>query len=330
MKRRRMLLYMSDFYGYYKEIISELNAQNWDVTWYLDQLRLTAAQLVIAKIDKGYKERLFDAYFQKSLEENRNESIDMILVIFAAGFFRPKHMALFKQYFPNTEVVYYTWDSITNYPVTRDLVNSADRAYTFDLADSETYGINFLPLFYIPGVLKQSKMVYHCSSIMSFQPEKSEELKKLLKTIPPDTNNYIFLRVGSKLLLLRMKLFSRKQIGGLEQYFHLESLSRNDVISTFAASAAVIDCPRPHQNGLTMRTFEVLSLGRKLITTNENIKKYDFYSPDNICVIDEKNECIPKDFFDKPFDDKYALSDKYSLPSFIQLLTTGVQTGERG
>ena len=44
MKRRRMLLYMSDFYGYYKEIISELNAQNWDVTWYLDQLRLTSAQ----------------------------------------------------------------------------------------------------------------------------------------------------------------------------------------------------------------------------------------------------------------------------------------------
>ena len=147
-------------------------------------------------------------------------------------------------------------------------------------------------------------------------------MKTLLKTIPPDTHNFIYLRVGNEMLRLRMKLFSRKQIKGLEQYFHKESLSRDDVISTFAASAAVIDCPRPHQNGLTMRTFEVLSLERKLITTNENIKKYEFYTPNNIYVIDEEHKSIPKSFFETPFDTKYTLDEKYSLPHFIQVLTT--------
>ena len=325
MKRKRMLLYMSDFYGYYQEIISELNCQNWDVTWYLDQLRLTSAQIVISKLRKGYKEQLFDAYFKKTLEDNRNEDIDMMLVIFAAGYFKPKHMSLFRQYFPNAEVVYYSWDAIANYPTTKALFDSADRAYTFDLADSEMYGISFLPLFYIPSVLKKKKLVYDCSSIMSFQPEKSESMKTLLKTIPPDTHNFIYLRVGNEMLQFRMKLFSRRQIKGLEQYFHKESLSRDDVISTFAASAAVIDCPRPHQNGLTMRTFEVLSLERKLITTNENITKYEFYTPNNIYVIDEEHKSIPKSFFETPFDTKYTLNEKYSLPHFIKVLTTSLQ-----
>ena len=317
------MLYMSDFYGYYQEIILELNCQGWDVTWYLDQIRLTPAQILISKLHKGYKEQLFDVYFKKTLEDNRNENIDMMLVIFAAEYFKSKHISLFKQYFPNAEVVYYTWDAIANYPATKALIDSADRAYTFDLADSEMYGVSFLSLFYIPCVLKRRKLEYQCSSIMSFQPEKSEGMKKLLNTIPPDTKNFIFLRVGSKLQLFRIKLFARKEIKGLEKYFHQESLSRDEVISIFAASAAVIDCPKPRQNGLTMRTFEVLSLERKLITTNKNVKKYDFYTPNNIFVIEEGHESIPKTFFETPFDSAYALDEKYALPHFVRVLTNG-------
>ena len=315
---------MSDFYGYYQEIISELNCQDWDVTWYLDQLRLTKAQILMARLHRGFKEQLFDAYFKRTLEENRNGNIDMMLVIFAAEYFKPKHLLLFKQYFPNAEVVYYTWDAIANYPATNALIDSADRAYTFDLADAEMYGISFLPLFYIPCLLKQRRVEYQCSSIMSFQLEKSEGMKKLLNMIPPDTKNFIFLRVGSKLQLFRMKLFAGKEIKGLEKYFHQESLPRDEVLSIFAASAAVIDCPKPHQNGLTMRTFEVLSLKRKLITTNANVKKYDFYTPNNIFVIEEGNKRIPTDFFETPFDSSYALDKKYSLPHFVQILTNGI------
>ena len=46
------------------------------------------------------------------------------------------------------------------------------------------------------------------------------------------------------------------------------------------------------QEGLTLRVLEALFYSKKLITNNKNIKKYDFYNPNNIFiwgVDDEKN-----------------------------------------
>ena len=50
-----------------------------------------------------------------------------------------------------------------------------------------------------------------------------------------------------------------------------------------------------------MRTFESLGAGRKLITTNPEIRKYPFYNQDNICVIDRKNIVLNTNFFKTEF-----------------------------
>jgi hypothetical protein len=51
-----------------------------------------------------------------------------------------------------------------------------------------------------------------------------------------------------------------------------------------------------------MRTFEALGAGKKIITTNKEIKKYSFYNSNNIFVIDRENIELEKAFFESNFN----------------------------
>ena len=50
-----------------------------------------------------------------------------------------------------------------------------------------------------------------------------------------------------------------------------------------------------------MRTFETLGAGKKLITTNSQIKKYSFYNDQNIFILDRENILMSRDFLKSPF-----------------------------
>jgi hypothetical protein len=75
------------------------------------------------------------------------------------------------------------------------------------------------------------------------------------------------------------------------------------------------------QTGLTMRTIETLGAKRKMITTNVNIKKYDFYNSNNILVMDEHNLDEIEQFISHEYeplnDDVYK---KYSLHSWLETI----------
>lgn len=316
---KKLLLFMTDFYGYNQDIINELQNQGWEVTWYEDKVKFSPLELVWGKIYKNYKKEKFEKYFNNSLKQIEGNHFDQVLIIFAAGTFTREHVEAIRVTVPNTPVVYYSWDSIENFPRIKELADSADMAYTFDLKDSQKYGYGFLPLFYVNNSIHLEKE-FDCSSIMSFNLSKVSGMTKLLNSIP-DGNHFLFLRVPSKLEVLRMKLLDYKSICRLIPYFTQKSLKRDEVLTVFSKSKAVIDCPRDNQNGLTMRTFEVLSLGVKLITTNENIKKYDFYTPQNIFVVDDENTKVSKDFLDSSFDKKFSFGEEYSLSRFVKKLT---------
>lgn len=52
--------------------------------------------------------------------------------------------------------------------------------------------------------------------------------------------------------------------------------------------------------GLTLRPMEALFFGRKLITTNKDIKNYDFYCPENIFILDEQPDEDIRAFLNAP------------------------------
>ena len=85
---------------------------------------------------------------------------------------------------------------------------------------------------------------------------------------------HFFVPSKSALQLRRMQypVYRRRDL-----QFTTKALSRTELASLYAQSVCVLDSPQSGQSGLTMRTIEAMGAGRKVVTTNPEVTKYDFY-----------------------------------------------------
>lgn len=75
------------------------------------------------------------------------------------------------------------------------------------------------------------------------------------------------------------------------------------------------------QSGLTMRTLETLGAKKKLITSNIDIKRYDFYNENNIFIIEDENLEGINEFINKDYEDiNQDIYEKYSLRSWVETI----------
>src|SRR5690606_20633197 len=83
-------------------------------------------------------------------------------------------------------------------------------------------------------------------------------------------------------------------------------------------SKILLDVPTTHHNGLSFRVFEAIGFNKKLITTNKEIKQYDFYHPNNIFVWGDESMSRFMDFLNTPFTPMPAhVKEKYSFARWI-------------
>ena len=100
--------------------------------------------------------------------------------------------------------------------------------------------------------------------------------------------------------------------------FKFEQIDSNSVNLINQESKAIVDIQHPNQFGLTMRTIETIGSGKKLITTNKDIVNYDFYNPNNICVIDRENPVVPLDFLKSDYQQlSEQIIKKYTLKQWV-------------
>ena len=71
------------------------------------------------------------------------------------------------------------------------------------------------------------------------------------------------------------------------------------------------------------RNFFIINslLEQKIITTNSEIKKYSFFNPNNILIIDRSNIQIDKNFFEFEYEDiDIDLYEKLSITGWLKEL----------
>ena len=83
-------------------------------------------------------------------------------------------------------------------------------------------------------------------------------------------------------------------------------------------SKVILDVQHPKQTGLTMRTIEMVGMKKKIITTNEEIQRYDFYDKNNIQVINRNNPIIDISFFNSEYHDlPEHILKKYDIDQWV-------------
>ena len=314
---KKCLLIAPLFNEYFKDIMHELNKLGYNVTFERDQPSDTTFSFFIKRISRKYFTNKITSYVKRKIL-TYNDDFELVIIILAYSFIET-NIKNIREHFSKARFVYYTWDSIENFPIIKSFFKYFDKVYSFDKRDCNQYDLNFLPLFYTKKSCKESRR-YDYSLIMSLYPTKVKAYLDIVNRMPKDINGFKYIVVKSRLFFLYYKiryfrLFSHISFKDVK----FKTLKRSEVYKIFEDSNVVLDLPLEKQNGLTIRTFESLALGCKLITTNINIIDYDFYDEDKILIL-KKDSKFTKDYFKsiskKPFDEK----NEYTVEKFVRKL----------
>lgn len=199
-------------------------------------------------------------------------------------------------------------DNVRRYPNIANVIPFFDEVYSFEKEDCQKYNLKFISNF-IYKEEKSDKLdfdydVFNISSKDKRTPKIIEIAKKL------KAEGIVY-----KIIILDKK--NKLQTDSVAVIN--KAISLDEVNNYIANSRALIDFHREKQNGLTFRVFESLGTQKKLITTNGDIKNYDFFNPNNIYVVENNEFAVSKTFFETAYTPiPKEIYEKYTLDGWIK------------
>ena len=167
------------------------------------------------------------------------------------------------------------------------------------------------PVFYVPMQCDNYQKTIDASIVGSYNTVRGKFIKQF-NQLNPEIALYSHYYINPLVFLTeRLDWSSRKE-------FKFHKLSYNDMMALVAKSKACLDVPHANQQGLTTRSIEALPFQTKIITTNPNIKLYDYYSAKNHYIVDLHNPVVDKGWLDEPYeiiDDEIV--NKYSIGYWV-------------
>lgn len=326
MNNKKVLYIGSPFFNYYKKIISEFETHGYYVDFYNDRPSEGSLVKGIIKIKKSLVSSLIQKYFDRIMSETKDKTYDLVFIV-NCKVFTPEMIKQMRESQKSARFVLYMWDSLTLYPNSRDLIPIFDTSYSFDSEDSQKIeALKFLPLFYSKeyeevGKANVKEREYDIVSICTAHPNRYKTMHELFPKLESKGIRIFSFMFLNKLQYLYNKVFLAEFKGSKSSEFKFKSLSEQENLAVLKKSNTVFDMQHNKQSGLTMRTIETLGAKRKIITTNTNIKKYDFYNENNIFVMNENDlsgiEKFIKHEYEPISDESYK---KYSLHSWIETI----------
>jgi len=318
---KRVLLIMPVFFEYEKDILSKLKDKGYEVDWIRTRPFDGVFGLFLLRVFPKIMLLLSSVHFKIHYRNFKHSKYNVILAVNPITL-RDKDMHIIASDNINSVKILYLWDSVNNRENVKKIFLFFDKVFSFDPKDSKKYSLIHRPLFFSNLDNASPKVQpYDVSFIGTMHSDRTPVLSKLISHLPSYILGYWYVYARSRLFIFLSRFF----IDGVNtlpaSYLKTSALKRSEVLRIVRLSKIVIDIEHPEQSGLTMRCIEALGARRKLITTNNDIKNYDFYDENNVCVIDRRNLIIPKDFFQSKYreisDDLYY---KYSLDGWLDEL----------
>ena len=309
----RVLLITPKFYGIEKKIKSALEESGYEVVWIENKTLLLDYHGTESKLKP--LRRIYFAlfspqvrYLRKELKKTGNKEFDILFAINAHIVCRFLLKKL-KANNPRLFSIIYFWDSFSKFNWTRE-IKLFDKVFTFDSADSVQYKIDYRPNFYIRPAFKINyDQKFALFFVGKFSPERLYILDRITdKTENTDLNFFIRLWPAYKIYLHNKfvyKILSRLHFKGIwkkkyllnfevvegklkREYLITESMDFDEVQSNLLRSNVILDLPFKNQTGYSHRLIEALANGKKVVTTNVNIRKEIFFNPEQIHILDDE------------------------------------------
>ncbi|MEO0359186.1 MAG: hypothetical protein AAF386_13025, partial [Pseudomonadota bacterium] len=282
MDKRRVLLITPSTFGYENRIEAALRdaghvVDRIDERFGNDFVSKVAIRLGLARYVPG---RLM-AHVHKIINQAQALQADTILLLDPETLQGPELEQIMAAV-PQAELIIYTWDCAARKPISRQMLDLAAAAYSFDPVDCvQTRDLRHLPLFHTHDTFPDqtdADLIYDFSFIGTARVNRLLMLRRLEKILLRQGQPYFFYLYTQSLyhqLVYRILGW----IVGFQSPISRSAVPYSDYLKTIAQTRCVVDIEFADQSGLTMRTFEVVFAGKGILTTNPTLEGYDFYDP---------------------------------------------------
>jgi len=314
MRQDKILFITYDLSGYYdnipkglEDLFTNVEFHNTALIKFKYKNIFQRLKSVIYKIFK--KQKLKNFYKLQPIVESTNGNIYEYIIIVRPDLFFDSQLEKLKS--RTKKFIAYYHDSINNIERKKDVIHFFDKVYAYEKKDVKDYNLHFLANFIYLDTYKNNTINIDDNgfTIMS-KDYRLETLKKLASFFKENKISYSFL------------VHSDKEQAESNLITYITKRQNNEeVLEHINKCKFIVDIHKYGiQDGLTFRVFESLFFEKKLITTNADIKNYDFYNPNNIHIINPNTEIdIPKGFFSKPYQTlSEELYQKYHYKNWIK------------
>ena len=301
---KKILFVSANFFGYEKAIANRLRELGAEVDFYNERPSDSVLSKGIIRVNKNFYFKKIKSYYQKILKETGQRNYVFFLLIKGETiplFF----LKNFKQDHPSAKMIYYSYDAVQEYPKFLKLYSYFDQNFTFEPKDAHQYNLHFRPLFFLTDYqqttedLSIKNDVVFIGSAHTDRYLIGEKVKEICAT--KNLKTYFYYYAQSKAAFLLKKVFDQNLKKFDLKKLSFKKLKHSEIAEIYSQSRSVLDINKPFQDGLTMRTFETLALGKKLLTTNSDISNYPFYDAENIMILNRNQIEIDAEFFKSDF-----------------------------
>lgn len=323
LRNKRILFFSPKFFEYEMKIKEKLEQMGSTVDFYDERPSNTFFTKALLRIDSKFLTKLVNEYYKSIIDKVKENEYDYIFFIKGESV-TIEVLKMLRENFQKCKMILYLWDSVKNIKNIDEKLNCFDEAFTFDIVDAKRFNsLKFRPLFYLDEYSYQDSYdnyKYDCCFIGTIHTDRYTLIKKIKNDLESrGLNTFFYMYIPAKQLYYFRKIFNSSFRRTSLDNFHFSPISSQEIRKTILSSRSVLDIQHPNQNGLTMRTIEMLGMRKKLITTNYNVKEYDFFNEKNIVLIDRSTPVIEDSFF----ENKYVTLDgsiynNYSLEFWIK------------
>lgn len=321
--KERVLFIHIDFYDYNERIKNKIRELGYELDSFCEDPQIN----FVDKVIKRFKPEIID--FKSDKEQN--ELIDRIkkngiqydyVFVIKGERLKKEFLSELKRISPKAKFLLYMWDDVArviNFIENKEIY---DEIYSFDRMDIEKYDLKFLPLFYCDDFITKKDNLKDIDLFFSgwMHSDRRNIIERILPVLKKNKMNYYVHLYTGRLKIIKDRLMKMEFVKNPEYIKYKKiSIEKNAVLTN--RSRIILDIQHYTQNGLTMRVFEALSAKCKIITTNIDIKNYDFYNQNNILIIDRNNPEINEEFLTSPIKDiPDDIVNRYSLENWIRTI----------
>jgi hypothetical protein len=315
----RILMIALHYHDYTHAIADEFRLAGHSVSLHDIMPRSTAMKALRVLAPQMWQDRVH-AHHQAILDAERDNSYDMVF------FLQVHQMALglldeFRSTFASARFLLYNWDSTANHDY-RPHLDRFDQALTFDPVDARALNIGYLPLFCVRrlqalfGRGQDRPGLYFIGNVV--KPARYEALDAFRRYCAGKDlalATFAACTPPVRLAMVRQGIIPSGLASG--------EISKADFEIMVTNCSTVFDFANHQQSGFTMRIFENLCMGKKIVSNNPLLLTEGFYSPDRIHTYSDLDFEGIAEFVAVPLAEPTRRFEEYGVEAFAGHLLTG-------